>query len=76
MQVTLSCNSPESGPITWSHDDQPFTIDGTKYIVSFTDRLTITNVVGEDEGTYKCHYGNNQERIAGCLYVLGKSLML
>lgn len=54
-------------------------ITGPKYTMDF-NRLTVNNIVTDDEGLYRCVFtfsGDDIEttRDAGCLYVLGKPIM-
>ena len=50
--------------------------DSDKFIIESNNRLTIRNVMAEDEGVYECNYmqidGDTGMEDAGCIVVLGK----
>ena len=49
----------------WRHDGNVMTIDGSKYAQPAARSLRITNIAGDDEGDYSCHYHYNQLPYSG-----------
>ena len=76
--VTIFCSisgGVEATRIEWNHKGKGITADDSKYYTS-SNRLQVSNIIPEDEGTYQCliHDARNgiQHRVnAACLYVLG-----
>ena len=59
--------------ISWRHNGEAITIDGSKYSEQ-SGSLRVNDIVVEDEGTYGCNVNGGEWQDMAYLYVLGKAL--